>query len=127
SKYKNAVVIEDLTHDILSYKDCKVDYCFASLRKQLPLPCGGFCYSPTKQELPEAEYNLNGEKVAFQKTTAMFLKREYLEERFKYKEIWRNQFLEAESDFGKKFINGRMPEIAESVLAWLNIDRILEK
>ncbi len=125
-KYKNIVVIEDLTHNILAFKDSKADYCFGSLRKQLPLPCGGFCYSPIKKNLPVATYNLKSDEIASQKTAAMFLKREYLEGRFQQKEVFRNQFIEAEKKFGEEFTNGRMPGIVKVIFSELNIERILD-
>lgn len=126
NRYKNIAIIEDLSHNILAFKDSKADYCFGSLRKQLPLPCGGFCYSATKKSLPEAQHNLKAEEVAFQKTTAMFLKREYLEGRFNQKEIFRTQFIEAEKKFEEEFANSKMPEITQTIFSQLNIERILE-
>ena len=126
SKYKNIIVIEDLTHNILAFKDSKADYCFGSLRKQLPLPCGGFCYSAAQKNLPGGQHSLKGEEIAWQKAAAMFFKREYLEGRFQQKEIFRNQFIEAEKKFEEEFTNSEMPGIAKAIFSQLNIEGILE-
>ena len=54
---KKAALIEDVTHNILAFKESRADYCIASLRKQLPVPCGGFTYSPLNKPLPHVKYN----------------------------------------------------------------------
>jgi hypothetical protein len=42
---KKSVIIDDLTHNLLSFNESNADYCFASLRKQIPIAVGGFCLS----------------------------------------------------------------------------------
>jgi hypothetical protein len=123
---ENAVVVEDITHNILSFSVSKADYCFGSLRKQLPVPCGGFCYSPSGKTLPEPIHSLNSQEVALQKLSAMFLKREYLMDRFAAKPVFRKLFMEAEARFADEFNSqSEMPDIVRSVLETLNIGNII--
>lgn len=45
------IIVEDHSHGWLT-KNCmhsKADYCFASLRKSLPIPLGGICWKPTSE------------------------------------------------------------------------------
>ena len=79
--YKNemtsfdGVIIEDITHSILSDKAShpQSDYLVASLRKWEPIICGGYCsFYVDGEEPPDKFVNL--------KTAAMELKTEYLEE-----------------------------------------------
>ena len=127
SRYKKSVIVEDITHDIFAYRNSAADYCFASLRKLLPVPCGGFCCSPAGKDLPAAKPNLKSENIAFQKITSMFLKREYLEGRVHEKEIWRGQFIDAEKRFQQEFTTSEMPAITQTIFSRLNIKRILDE
>ena len=127
SNLRKACIVDDVTHDILAFDKSEADYCIGSLRKVLPLPCGGFCYSPLQKELPQAESNAESEKLGFQKATAMFLKSEYLEGRFKQKDFYRNVFIDAESKFGDEYTAANMPSVAKGILAGLNISSIAQK
>lgn len=51
-------VVEDHSHGWLS-ESCtrsNADYCFASLRKSLPIPLGGIAWSPLKKEIKNTNY-----------------------------------------------------------------------
>lgn len=127
SNYQNVIKIDDVTHHILDYKTSRADFCFGSLRKELPVPVGGFCYSPKNNQLPKGKKNIVSEQVAIQKLTAMFLKNQYLKGNWNDKDSFRALYIGAEEAFELKNTNALMPLIAEKVLFQLNTIRILEK
>ena len=70
----DGVVIEDITHSLLSEKSShpQSDYLVASLRKWEPMNCGGYCSVEVEGTTPPDEFIAH-------KSTAMELKTEYLE------------------------------------------------
>lgn len=124
--YTQSIILEDVTHSILDYKNSKATYCFGSLRKELPVPVGGFCYSPKKLALPQPIANFECDAIAVQKLTAMYLKKIYLEGTFKDKEVYRNLFIEAENEFGTLFSKSAMPKIAKTILFGFDSNAIIE-
>jgi len=124
--FLKVIIVDDLTHDILGYENSNASYCFGSLRKELPVPVGGFCYSPKGYNLPNASHNLAAEEVAIQKLSAMLLKKQYLEGTFADKDLFRSLFIESENAFELKFTNSSIPEVAKSILFQLDINKILE-
>lgn len=124
SNYIKAIIIDDLTHDILSYKHSNAHYCFASLRKELPCAVGGFCFSPKKKKLPKPEYNIQSEKIAIIKLYAMALKSNYLLDQLDSKNEFRELFEFVEKEFKHKTNNTMMPKIAKEMLCKLNITKI---
>lgn len=78
-KNRGGIVIEDITHSLLSRQQYheQADYIVASLRKWVPINCGGYC-AATKGELqyiPNAEPSDDFIRI---KQQAMKLKAEYL-------------------------------------------------
>ena len=69
----DGVVIEDITHSLLSESPChpQADFLVASLRKWEPVNCGGYCSVETEGTAPTDEF-------VTLKTSAMELKTEYL-------------------------------------------------
>lgn len=126
SFFKNAVILEDCTHNILGFKKSQADYCFGSLRKELPVPAGGFCFSPKKLPLPEAVSSLISENVALQKLSAMHLKGEYLKGKTVDKDVFRKLFVDAENDFESDFTNASIPECAKIILFQIDVEKILK-
>lgn len=125
SSFQNAIIIDDLSHHILDLKNSKADYCFGSIRKELPIPLGGFCYSPKGYPLPNAKYSYKCEALAVQKISAMFLKKKYLEGVLETKNIFRTLFLEFEQEAEASYTNAEMPNIAQSIVSQLDIEKIL--
>ncbi|HET8804712.1 MAG TPA: hypothetical protein VFM72_09050 [Aequorivita sp.] len=121
--YKNASIIEDLTHDILGVPNSK--FYFGSLRKVLPLPCGGFFSGDSKIDF-SVHHNLKSEALAIKKIAAMHLKREYLNGILEDKNVFRQQFIEAEKLFGENFTNSSLPQSAKVLLESLNIHKIVD-
>lgn len=71
----SGVVIEDITHSILSTTSShsRSDYLVASLRKWEPINCGGYCSVKMDREAPPDEF-------VRLKSAAMELKKDYLED-----------------------------------------------
>ncbi len=75
---KHGIVIEDITHSLLSdmsYHDV-ADYCVASLRKWFPLNCGGYCVS--RNNLLVKPYTEPKKVFLNLRRNAMMLKTNYL-------------------------------------------------
>jgi hypothetical protein len=124
--FKNAVILDDITHNILGFQKSQAHYCFGSLRKELPVPAGGFCFSPKKLPLPKAVSSIISEKVAMQKLSAMYLKEEYLKGETVDKEVFRKLFVEAENDFENDFTNASIPDCAKNILFQIDVEKILK-
>lgn len=127
SRYKNLFQVEDLTHGILEYKESNADYCFGSLRKELPVPVGGFCVSPKNRPLPAGARSLESEQVSIQKLAAMYLKGKYLVGDFDNKNDIRKLFIDAENKLEFQFTNAIIPETSKGILSQLNCMKILEE
>ena len=126
-EFHHAILIEDITHNLLSFKDSAAHYCFGSLRKELPVPVGGFCFSPKGLMLPKGKPSLESEEIAAQKLSAMFLKSLYLKGEWDDKELFRKLYSDGEDKFEKQFTNTVMPEIAQSVLFSIESVALLQK
>lgn len=124
--YKNIIQIEDVTHNILESERSKADYCFGSLRKELPVPVGGFCSSPKNKSLPLGKNNFESEKVSIQKLTAMYLKNLYLSGNWENKNEIRNLFIDAESKFEIEDTNTLIPQTSSAILSQIDCKTILE-
>lgn len=81
NKELNIPVIEDHTHSIVSDWAIKsdADWCVASLRKSLPIACGGLLWSPQKRNVPnQINTSEECEKMAGVRYEAMKKKAFYL-------------------------------------------------
>ena len=126
SVYTKLFVIEDLTHNLLSISSSIAHYTFGSLRKELPVPVGGFLNSknlPIPKGLVCAEAN----NIAIQKLTAMYLKSQYLKGKLEDKSLFRKLFLKSEHDLELNLKNAKMPEIARTIFLQLDILKILKQ
>jgi hypothetical protein len=126
-EYVNAFIIEDLTHNLLNIKNSKADYVFGSLRKELPLPVGGFLYSNIHNNIPKGKIKLEAKKIAFQKITAMYLKKQYLEGEISNKEEFREHYIASEDELGLKLEEAKLPRVAQAILEELDIEKILNQ
>jgi len=124
--YKNLVVIEDLTHNLLAIDTSNADYVFGSLRKILPLPAGGFAKALNQHQLPLPSESLAAEQAAFRKWTAMYLKKQYLEKGQDVKPLFRSLFTSGEEDFGEDWTNSELPSIIKPYLYSLNVEQIVK-
>jgi hypothetical protein len=102
--------IEDRTHDPFAQSASTADFVIASLRKTLPLPDGGICWSPRGLPLPRPpDPAVEHEHAVMQRLAAMALKRAYLLGSTVLKETYR----ELESGAEQAFLEGIAAPISE--------------
>jgi len=123
---KKSVIIDDLTHNLLSFNKSKADYCFASLRKQIPLPVGGFCLSKKNDFTSQIDETDLANKTAVQKLSAMYLKSLYLNGNFNEKDIFRKLYIKAEENFELIETNSKLSSIIQSQLFSLNPEGLIQ-
>lgn len=124
---KKSVIIEDLSNNLLSIKNSSANYFFASLRKQLPIPAGGFCYDSNNNFKSKLKVNNFSEEVALQKLSAMYLKSKYLKGEFFVKDIFRNLYVEAEKSFESNQTNTPIPDIVKTIFLKLSHEKLINK
>lgn len=122
---KRSVVIEDATHDLLSLKNQNAHFVFGSLRKQLPLPVGGFIYDPKNTFSQKESSNSFGDEVASQKLLAMQLKLRYLKGELEDKSTFRTLFTEAEKSFESEKTNSALPDSAFDILNKIAVEELI--
>lgn len=126
AQYKQAIVIEDLTHDLSKIKDSEADYCFGSLRKILPVFVGGFLKSK-HEKLEQLTLTPQADFAATQKWTGMFLKSKYLKGEFESKDTFRQLLIEGEQDFENFETYSTMPLQVVDYLKTLNVNSIINQ
>ena len=116
----HAFSIEDHTHDLVSNwaQRSTAHFCFASLRKTLPIPSGGVIWSPKKLGVPDKSNRTSevSNKATFMKLTAMLLKKFYLEGADIRKQEFRDLFVESEQLLGASETNARLPSISMELI-----------
>ena len=126
--FKNAYVIEDHTHSLISdwVVNSNAHFCIASLRKSMPIPTGGIYWSPKGLKLPEK--NVGNENFIFSsffmKLSGMFLKTDYLKGENIEKSDFRKLYLDSESMFGDVEIQGMLPEYGEKLVHSIPLNTI---
>ncbi|MEP7141331.1 MAG: hypothetical protein ABI707_00615 [Ferruginibacter sp.] len=127
---KNAFIIEDHTHDLLSEwaLNSTADYCFASLRKSLPVPAGGMVWSPVALQLAMAppENNLSN-SIVYMKLSAMLLKKLYLEKSNVEKEDFRTLYLNSELLFEQSQTLATLPVNIVKLINEIDLKIVNEK
>jgi len=123
--FDRSVIIDDISHNLVAYTMSNAHYCFASLRKELPVPVGGFCYSPKGHSLPKGKQNRKASILAERKMEAMGLKYQYLQSAHEDKSGYRNIFANAEVKFEETYTQAVMPETAVKILLKLDIEALL--
>lgn len=128
--FRKAFLIEDHTHDPFSEAalNSRADYCFASLRKTLPLPAGGIYWSPRRRSftrvLPAGEIQMN---LFSKKLAAMQLKGLYLKGAAVKKESFRTLFGESETAFEKKQTLGTVSAQIQDLINSLSVELVRER
>jgi len=122
---KKTVIIDDVTHNLLSFKKSNADYCFASLRKQIPLPVGGFCLSKNNDFNVQIDETDKANLTAVQKLSAMYLKSLYLKGDFHKKDIFRKLYIEAEGNFESLETNSCIPGVIKAQISSLNPESLI--
>lgn len=97
TRYDDVCLVEDHTHDPFSTwaKKSKASYCFASLRKTLPIPDGSIIWSPRNLPLPTPSGDVP--TGSYLKLQAMILKSLYLRGTRISKETFRNLQIQGET------------------------------
>lgn len=116
-------VVEDHTHDLIGHwaLNSDADWCFASLRKTLPIAEGGLLWSPSKRTLPPAPSQCEeNEKIASLRWDAMRLKKRYLSGEEIEKKTFRDIFVETESFFETASVSA-LDEQTSNFLGQFNI------
>ena len=112
-------IIEDHTHDPWSAWawSSEADWCVVSLRKTLPVPGGGFLWSPTGHRLPSAN-GVTGERrtALSDKLASMLLKKLYLEGAPVSKDTFRCPALSGERRIASGNVSG-MPDWNAALLS----------
>lgn len=106
---RGVILIEDHSQDpygALAWAS-QADYCFASLRKTLPLPDGGVLWSPLGRDLP-APTTLIPE-VSAERMAAMLAKRAYLRGEFSSKADFRRWYAASEQALDQAPVSGMSP------------------
>lgn len=125
-KKRGGIIIEDITHSLLSNQQYHVhrDYLVASVRKWGAVICGGLCcklngkFKTKTQKHPD-------ERFIELKSKAMRLKREYIN---KPLSVNKSEFLEMYTEsnhfFATDYSNVKIDKISEELLKYWNIDEI---
>lgn len=125
-----AFLIEDHTHDLLSdwARTSNAHYCFASLRKSLPVPIGGAIWSPKGIDIPpNSTESEKGNTVAYMKLCAMLMKKVYLAGGEIKKQEYRSLFIESEQLIGNARINSILPSFVTSLIQRTSLIEIRNK
>lgn len=97
-------VIEDHSHDLVGEwaRFSNADWCFASLRKTLPLPEGGILWSPKNLPLPKKlKSSIENELVSYKRLSAMLMKTLYLSDINVSKDIFRQTYIQSEEELSE--------------------------
>lgn len=123
--FSRIIIIDDLTHDLEGLVESKGHYALGSLRKILPISCGGFLYSSKGLAIPKEIPSNEAKEVAVRKSTAMYLKRIYLMQGVGEKDFFRELYVTAEESFCNIPAKGGIPEIAKAQLHDVDCTQII--
>lgn len=113
-------VIEDLSHAFFydGSIQSSADWCFASIRKYLPVPDGGILWSPKNHVLyvTDIKTTIEHRSNISKRYQAMKLKKRYLDDEVKVnKDEYRKLFMESEKEIGKGQISA-ISEISTEII-----------
>ncbi len=130
-KDENVIILEDITHSLLSEKigSKYSDYYVASLRKWFPIPSGGLAIK-NNGNFKEVEL-INSELKIKDRKEAMELKSQYIENIGSKKNINKDTFLKKYGKFNKElkndYRNYSIDELSKKILLSLDINEIKQK
>ena len=135
-KEKGKIVIEDITHSILSKKRFSEysDFLIASLRKWFPISSGGLAVNRKENFSLELSENTN-EKLITLKNLAMENKKNYInkfeenniEDNQKEKNIFLKEYSESNEILEKDYQNYKIDENSYKILMGIDIEEIIKK
>lgn len=121
--HDDIVLVEDHSHDPFSLwaQHSNAHYAMASLRKTLPLPDGGIVWSNQHLELPKA--TAPASEGAYDKLTAMLLKRAYLNGADISKNAYRHLQIQGEENLAAE-TSAAASSFTNHLLSCLNISEL---
>lgn len=127
-KEKGKIVIEDITHSILStqkYSEYS-DYLIGSLRKWFPIASGGIAVNMNSKFEEELSKESNDKLISIKKT-AMKNKKEYLENQDENsKETFLNQYQKSGKILDEDYQNYSIDEESLKIIMGINIEKIIK-
>lgn len=127
-KEKGKIIIEDITHSILSSKIYSEysDYLVGSLRKWFPIASGGIAVN-TNSKFEEELSKESNDKLISIKKTAMKNKKEYLENQDENsKETFLNQYQKSGKILDEDYQNYSIDEESLKIIMGINIEKIIK-
>ena len=127
-KEKGKIVIEDITHSILSKKRFSEnsDYLIGSLRKWFPVNSGGIAASlNSKFELELNDYS-NQEMIDI-KNKAMQNKKEYIENSIGKKQDFLNQYAESNKILANDYKDYSIDEKSLEIIMRIDLDKLINQ
>lgn len=127
-KEKGKIVIEDITHSILSTKKYSEysDYLIGSLRKWFPIASGGIAVNMNSKFEEELSKKSNDKLITIKKY-AMQNKKEYLENQDEdSKEIFLKQYNESGKILDEDYQNYSIDEESLKIIMGINIEKIIK-
>ncbi len=120
-------VIEDYSHSLTCEwaMNSDADWCFASLRKTMPVADGGILWSPKEHHLPQQPLlTTEASDTMAKRYQAMSLKTEYLNNTIKDKSEYLSKFRETEALIGTLMISDVSKQTSE-ILSKIDLDEWL--
>lgn len=125
---KNIIVLEDVTHRLLSDKTHSIcsDYLIASLRKWFPIPTGGLLMSQQNQLIVKPMRN--SDEYVIEQTKAMKLKAQFLNgDSTIQKDMFFNKFHFLNHNLQDIDYTFKIDKTSKELLHKLNVKKIIEK
>ena len=121
---KGCIVIEDVTHILLSESICnrRADYCIASLRKWFPIPSGGLVLK--KRGKLQIKPVIDSNQCISEKIRAMHEKYDYLSGKSKDKESYLQKFDLFENSLNRFDSMLKIDSISQRLLESIDLDSI---
>lgn len=126
-KARKKIIIEDITHSILSGKrySTSSDYLVGSLRKWLPISSGGIAVNLNEKFIFELSKNTNEELINL-KQTAMENKRNYLEHvDSNEKNVFLNQYSESNKLLNEDYKNYLIDDESLKIIMGIDLKKII--
>ena len=126
-KQKGKIIIEDITHSILSEKKYSEnsDYLIGSLRKWFPIASGGIVVNLNSKFSLDLNKNPNKEMIDI-KSKAMENKKDYINQKIDNKSEFLNQYSESGKILEKDYKNYSIDEASLKILMGIDIGEIIK-
>ena len=118
-------VIEDHSHDFSGEwsSGSNADWCFASLRKTIPMPEGGVLWSPKKlNHPPKMVSTVENDLLSYKRLSSMLMKTLYLSGKSVSKQQFRQLYIETEHTF-LSLEKSSISEVCFSIYQHFNIQK----